>query len=919
MLRAAVYFHMRSSFLLCHYALLLSYSGVCLSGDTLKAGEKVSENGSTLVSVGQIFELGFFSPPGNSTIYLGIWYHGVEPQTVVWVANRDNPVIDSMGVFQIAEDGNLKVLDNDGRDYWSSELEGSSTSNRTVKLMDSGNLVLIDYQSNLNLWQSFEHPTDTFLPGMKMDSNLELTSWRSSSDPGSGDFTFKQGPTGGSNYIISRNPGQLYWESGITSEINSEAISGWVVYLLTNFTTKTNQPKIPFSDYDNTRLLMNSTGHIQVAKRIDSSNEWSLQWEEPKNLCKIYNFCGNFSSCNAYNRYICKCLPGFTPKSPDIYGGYFRNDQGCVRRPATCGESTYFINLMQMKVSNPSTKLLVNETECRSECRKLCPRCQAYSYVPADRSSSYTCWLWTQDLTTLEEQYQHSGGNLSIRVDTSSIELTPRTCELCGTNIIPYPLSTGPNCGDPMYSGFNCDYTTAQVRFVMQGRKYRVAAINPTEMKFFINTENSYCNNNISRARNEQIDVSYPYILSKECYGEDEIGVTWRPPPEPTCRNPIDCRGWANSTCNVKKGNRCLCNTNYEWNSSIFSCTLQHQEDTPLSGTKEPLPTTEGHSKISLSLILVITLISIIFLVCTIISVYLWRKKMARKQDGGRIQRIRGRFYDSERQVKDLIDLEGLEEKDTEGIGVPYFDFESILEATANFSDANKLGRGGYGPVYKGMFPGGQAIAVKRLSSVSSQGLKEFKNEVVLIAKLQHRNLVRLRDFGLARIFGSKETEANTERVVGTYGYMSPEYALDGLFSIKSDVFSFGVVLLEIISGKKNTGFYQSKQISSLLGYAWRLWTENKLMDLMDPSLRETCSENQFIRCAHISLLCVQDEPGDRPTMSNVVTMLDNETTTLPIPKQPTFFMKRALSSTASSSSKPEIGVQFDTTYGEGR
>ncbi|MCI19436.1 G-type lectin S-receptor-like serine/threonine-protein kinase, partial [Trifolium medium] len=110
------------------------------------------------------------------------------------------------------------------------------------------------------------------------------------------------------------------------------------------------------------------------------------------------------------------------------------------------------------------------------------------------------------------------------------------------------------------------------------------------------------------------------------------------------------------------------------------------------------------------------------------------------KQDKENIQRnVRGQFYDSERHVKNLIDMEGLEENDNDGIEVPYFDFESILIATDDFSDANKLGKGGFGPVYKGKL-GGQEIAVKRLSSVSSQGLQEFKNEVVLIAKLQHRN-----------------------------------------------------------------------------------------------------------------------------------------------------------------------------------
>lgn len=95
---------------------------------------------------------------------------------------------------------------------------------------------------------------------------------------------------------------------------------------------------------------------------------------------------------------------------------------------------------------------------------------------------------------------------------------------------------------------------------------------------------------------------------------------------------------------------------------------------------------------------------------------------------------------------------------------------------------------------------------------------------------------------------------------------------------------------------------------------AWRLWTENKLLDLMDRSLRETCNANQFIRCAHIGLLCVQDEPGDRPTMSYAVTMLDSEIATLPTPKQSTFFTSRGLSSTTSSS-KPEASLESGSGY----
>ncbi|ONI18610.1 hypothetical protein PRUPE_3G226500 [Prunus persica] len=318
-----------------------------------------------------------------------------------------------------------------------------------------------------------------------------------------------------------------------------------------------------------------------------------------------------------------------------------------------------------------------------------------------------------------------------------------------------------------------------------------------------------------------------------------------------------------------------------------------------------------------------------------------------------------------------------------------------IPDATDNFSNANKLGQGAYGPVYKGKFVGDQEIAVKRLSRASRQGLQEFKNEVVLIAKLQHRNLVRLKgfciegeeknllyeympnqsldfyifdhtksmvlnwemrfniilgiargllyhhqdsrlrivhrdlktsnilldeemnpkisDFGLARIVGGKETD----------GYMSSEYALGGTFSIKSYVYSFGVILLEIISGTENTGFYQSQQTFSLISYAWKLWTENKALELMDKTLDDSCNKSQFIKCVNcvnFGLLCVQEDPVERPAMSNVLTMLDSEIAISPTPKQPAFLLRRGNNSrTASSSTKPETIPEITTSLEEGR
>ncbi|KAB1202885.1 hypothetical protein CJ030_MR8G027820 [Morella rubra] len=264
-----------------------------------------------------------------------------------------------------------------------------------------------------------------------------------------------------------------------------------------------------------------------------------------------------------------------------------------------------------------------------------------------------------------------------------------------------------------------------------------------------------------------------------------------------------------------------------------------------------------------------------------------------------------------------------------EDMELPILNLSIIARAIDGFSLDNKLGEGGFGPVYKGLLEDGQEIAVKRLSKISGQGVNEFTNEVILIAKLQHRNLVRLLgccvegeekllvyeympnrsldtfifDFGMARIFGGDQTEGNTNRVVGTFGYMAPESASDGYFSMKSDVFSFGILLLEIISGKKSRGLFHQDQSLNLIGYAWVLWKENRPLELMDACLEDSHYLSEVLRCIHISLLCVEQHPEDRPSMSSVVLMLGSENA-LPHPKQPGFFTGKHPHDQAHSSSR---------------
>ncbi|KAL2561863.1 hypothetical protein GLYMA_20G140400v4 [Glycine max] len=301
------------------------------------------------------------------------------------------------------------------------------------------------------------------------------------------------------------------------------------------------------------------------------------------------------------------------------------------------------------------------------------------------------------------------------------------------------------------------------------------------------------------------------------------------------------------------------------------------------------------------------------------------------------------------------------------------FDLATIEAATNKFSEDRRIGKGGYGEVYKGILPNGEEVAVKRLSTNSKQGGEEFKNEVLLIAKLQHKNLVRLigfcqedrekiliyeyvpnksldhflfdsqkhrqltwperfkivkgiargilylhedsrlkiihrdikpsnvlldnginpkiSDFGMARMVATDQIQGCTNRVVGTYGYMSPEYAMHGQFSEKSDVFSFGVMVLEIISGKKNSCSFESCRVDDLLSYAWNNWRDESPYQLLDSTLLESYVPNEVEKCMQIGLLCVQENPDDRPTMGTIVSYLSNPSFEMPFPLEPAFFM----------------------------
>ncbi|KAL6274779.1 hypothetical protein ACE6H2_025471 [Prunus campanulata] len=427
------------------------------------------------------------------------------------------------------------------------------------------------------------------------------------------------------------------------------------------------------------------------------------------------------------------------------------------------------------------------------------------------------------------------------------------------------------------------------------------------------------------------------------------------------CRNNCSCVAYANAS--LQDGGT-LCQLYYGNKSDLLK----------LVGTGNSTVYVRGNASKSDRKLLVVTVmvIALVFFILILLLHRLWRKLNSLgiygfhngMRDSMRLLLLQ-LSSDDNASSPNVIELGT--KKDHE---LPFLSFSFIVTSTNNFSLANKLGQGGFGPVYKGNLLE-HDIAVKRLSKNSRQGPLEFKNEVQLISKLQHRNLVKLlgccihreekiliyeympnksldsfifdptkrrllnwtqrihiiegiaqgllylhkysrlriihrdlkssnilldaymnpkiSDFGLARILSGNECRAKTNRVVGTYGYMSPEYVMHGLFSTESDVFSFGVIVLEIVSGRKNANFHESDHSLNLLGHAWNLWKSGRCVELMDSTLVDSSSTDSLALCIQVGLLCVQDCAEERPTMSDVVSMFSNEGATLPTPKQPTY------------------------------
>ncbi|KAH6775705.1 S-locus lectin protein kinase family protein [Perilla frutescens var. hirtella] len=802
--------------------------------NTINTTQILRDNGESLISSGGIFELGFFSPNNSENRYVGIWYKKITVKTVVWIANRNNPLTDRSGMLRVIDSGALLLLNATNTTIWSTDSNNNTSSSKQIafvaRLLDSGNLVVTDANDENPenyLWQSFDYPTDTSLPGMKLGKNfvtgleVHITSPKSEGDLSSGDYTYHCDPTGYPQNVIKKGDVVTYR----TGPWNGKGFSGNPNLQKNNIFTYgvvINEREVYYhydliNDSVITRFTISESGVGHRWIWVDRTQEWNSYLTIPLDNCDIYNGCGPYGTCNIKNSPSCGCLDRFKPKDPQ---GWERGDwsNGCNRStPLNCEKGDGFLRYTGIKLPDTRSSRYnksISLDECKVVCSKDCS-CMAFSSLDISRGNN-GCLLWFGDLVDIREI--SPGQEIYIRMASSELG---------------------------------------------------------------------------SRRRKREI------------------------------------------------------------------------------------------------LIITLSLVISILVICLVL--YSKKRKKADHQ-----------LPETDRSNLNYVDNHPDESCPNKDIELPLFDLATLMKATDSFSLNNKLGEGGFGPVYKGWLDEGQEIAVKRLSRTSLQGGDEFKNEVICIAKLQHRNLVKLlgcciqgeekmlvyeymtnrsldlilfdpmksklldwprrfniingiarglmylhqdsrlrvihrdlkasnilldsnmnpkiSDFGLARTFGGDETGANTSRVVGTYGYMSPEYAAEGIFSVKSDVFSFGVIVLEIVSGKRNRGFSHRDHHLNLLGHAWMLYKDERSLELVDPCIINACDLLEAARTIHIGLLCVQELPQDRPTMSSVVLMLGNDGV-LPEAKHPGFFTGRDLlrNETSVSSNTSTSTNAMTITLPEGR
>ncbi|XP_062152361.1 G-type lectin S-receptor-like serine/threonine-protein kinase At2g19130 [Alnus glutinosa] len=751
-----------------------------LGADTISANQSLSGD-QTIVSSGGNFVLGFFKPGSSSNYYIGMWYgtDKVSTQTIVWVANRDKPVSDKSSSVLRISDGNLVLFNESQIPVWSTDLT-STTSSSPVEavLLDDGNLVLKDgSNSSQHLWESFDHPAHTWLPGSKIsfnkisNQNQLLISWKNEEDPAPGLFSLElQENT--SEYIILWNRSIPYWTSGAWDPIANifslvpEMRSNYIYNF--SYINNTNESYFTYSLYNPStisRFVMDVSGQIKQKTWLSNTNEWNLFWTQPKTQCEVYAFCGAFGSCNQKSLPFCSCLKGFVAKSQNDWN-LSDYSGGCKRRTALQCENTNLTNGQQDRfLTMPSVALPVqpqsvgveSATECEYTCLNNCS-CTAYAY------ESNNCSFWVGDLLNLEQFLGDDPNGRTLYLKLAASEFSSKNNN----------------------KGIIVGAVAGSVAAVLLGLFVVV----------------------ILMRRKRAVGTGKTVEGSLVAFGYRDL--------QNATKNFSDKLGGGGF-------------------GSVFKGTLS---DSTVIAVKKLESISQGEKQFRTEVSTIGTIQHV------------------------NLVRLRGFCSEGARKllVYDYMPNGSLES---------HLFHEKFLDWKIRYQIAIGTARG-------------------------LNYLHEKCRECIIHCDIKPENILldaylcpKVADFGLAKLVGREFSRVLTT-MRGTRGYLAPEWISGVAITAKADVYSYGMMLLEFVSGRRNSepsadgkiGFFPTRAASLIA-------EEGDVLSLLDPRLEGNANVEELTRVCKVACWCIQDDETRRPPMGQVVQILEGvlDVNLAPIPR----------------------------------
>ncbi|GLJ27688.1 hypothetical protein SUGI_0543600 [Cryptomeria japonica] len=384
-------------------------------GDSLSMGASLNGN-QTIISKNGTFELGFFSPDGSNNWYMGIWYANMQEKIIVWVANRESPSKNSAGLLKLSKEGNLELFDAQGTTLWSVNI---SRKPSRVVLLDSGNfLMLSDDNKSETVWQSFDYPVDTLLPGMRIGGQQRLTCWKSSLDSAPGLFSNHLDPSGAKQFVLTWNNSVQYWESGHWDGQTFSGIPKMTKGDDYNISFESTSSGLYFSynfPKGITRFLQIKSGRLQEYTLFEGA-KWTIFATRPGDQCAVYGLCGAYGSCNSNNLQFCTCVEGFTPADNRAWDSQEWWSSGCVRQsPLNCGTDEFIDLSVTSYPDSDWSHPAPTKEDCQQACLRNCS-CSAFAF----NYPSGPCQIWSGDLLNIQNSPSNSRWTLSIRVAASA-------------------------------------------------------------------------------------------------------------------------------------------------------------------------------------------------------------------------------------------------------------------------------------------------------------------------------------------------------------------------------------------------------------------------------------------------------------------------------------------------------------------